>query len=162
MPTLTDEQRRQWAVDGYIHLQGALKQPDVALYSGLIDSIRHDAGWEPVPGLPFGHYARVERNATANDPESFMDRRDILGYAEPFRDLMDRPSVFDPILELMGPYIVLSMSQAIVRASTTEFSRLHPHGRRAGAPANSRDRDQQAAGRESALPPHRCRGNGLR
>ena len=24
MPTLTDEQRRQWAVDGYIHLKGAL------------------------------------------------------------------------------------------------------------------------------------------
>ena len=50
-----------------------------------------------------------------------MDRRDLLGYAQPFRDLIDRPNVFDPILELMGPNIVLSMSQAIVRASTTEF-----------------------------------------
>ena len=111
MPTLTDEQRRQWAVDGYIHLEGALAPQEVSLYCGLIDALRPQAGWEPVPGLPFGHYAWVERNATADDLESFMDRRDILGYAEPFRDLIDRPNVFDPILELMGPYIVLSMSQ---------------------------------------------------
>ena len=83
--------------------------------------MRHQAGWEPLPGLPFGHYGWVEHNATASDPDSFMDRRDLLGYAQPFRDLMDRPNIFDLILELMGPYIVLSMSQAIVRASTTEF-----------------------------------------
>ena len=121
MPTLTDEQRRQWAVDGYIHLEHALDPQEVSLYCGLIDSLRSQAGWEPVPGLPFGHYAWVERNATADDLDSFMDRRDLLGYAQPFRDLIDRPNVFDPILELMGPNIVLSMSQAIVRASTTEF-----------------------------------------
>ena len=121
MPTLTDEQRRQWAVDGFIHLKGALDPQEVSRYCGLIDSVRHQAGWEPLPGLPFGHYGWVEHNATASDPDSFMDRRDLLGYGQPFLDLMDRPNVFDPILELMDPYIVLSMSQAIVRASTTEF-----------------------------------------
>ncbi len=121
MATLTAEQRRRWAVDGYIHLQGALDPQEVALYSGLIDSIRHQPGWEPTPDVPRGHYAWVDRNPTADDPHSFMDRRDIMGYAQPFLDLMDRPNVFDRILELMGPYIVLSMTQAIVRAPTTEF-----------------------------------------
>ena len=146
MPTLTDEQHRQWAVDGFIHLKGALDPQEVSRYCGLIDSVRHQAGWEPLPGLPFGHYGWVEHNATASDPDSFMDRRDLLGYGQPFLDLMDRPNVFDPILELMDPYIVLSMSQAIVRASTTEFPRLYPHGRRAGTPADSRDGNQQSAG----------------
>jgi len=121
MATLTAEQRRQWAVDGYIHLQGALDPQEVALYSGLIDSMRHQPGWEPTPDVPRGHYDWVERNPTAADPDSFMDRRDIMGYAQPFLDLIDRPNVFDPILELMGPHIVLSMTQAIVRAPTTEF-----------------------------------------
>ena len=121
MPILTDEQRRQWAVDGYIHLKGALDPREVALYSGLIDSVRHVPGWEPTPDVPRGHYSWVERNPTADDPDSFMDRRDILGYAQPFLDIIDRPNVFNLILELMGPYIVLSMSQAIVRAPTTEF-----------------------------------------
>lgn len=118
MAIFTDEQRRQWAVDGYIHLKGALNPREVALYSDLIDTMRHHAGWEPLPpDVPRGHYGWVERNVTADDPESFMDRRDILGYGQPFLDLIDRPNVFDRILELMGPYIVLSMSQAIVRAS---------------------------------------------
>ncbi len=121
MPVLTDEERRQWAVDGYLHLKGVLAPAEVRQYCGLIDSIRHQPGWEPRPELPLGHYGWVERNPTADDPESFMDRRDLLGYGQPFLDLMDRPNVFKVILELLGPYIILSMSQAIVRASTTTF-----------------------------------------
>ena len=44
-----------------------------------------------------------------------MDRRDLLTYHQAFIDLIDRPRVFDLILDLMGPYIQFSMSQAIVR-----------------------------------------------
>jgi ectoine hydroxylase-related dioxygenase (phytanoyl-CoA dioxygenase family) len=50
-----------------------------------------------------------------------MDRRDLLTYHQAFIDLIDRPRVFDLILDLMGPYIQFSMSQAIVRASTETF-----------------------------------------
>ena len=162
MPTLTDEQRRQWAVDGYIHLKGALDPREVALYSGLIDSIRHVPGWEPTPDVPRGHYSWVECNPTADDPDSFMDRRDILGYGQPFLDIIGPPDVFDLILELMGPYIVLSMSQAIVRAPTTEFAGFTNTDGARGAPKNSGDGDQQAARDEGPVPAHRCRGNGLR
>ncbi len=118
MPILSEEQRRQWAVEGYLHLKGVLTSSEVELYCGLVESLRHQAGWEPRPGLPLGHYGWVDRNPTAEDPESFLDRRDLLGYGQPFLDLMDRPNVFGVILELLGPYIVLSMSQAIVRSSS--------------------------------------------
>ena len=42
-------------------------------------------------------------------------------YHQAFIDLIDRPPVFDLILDLMGPYIQFSMSQAIIRASTEMF-----------------------------------------
>ena len=38
-------------------------------------------------------------------------------------DLIDRPRVFDLILDLMGPYIQFSMSQAIIRASREAMER---------------------------------------
>jgi ectoine hydroxylase-related dioxygenase (phytanoyl-CoA dioxygenase family) len=55
------------------------------------------------------------------DLSGFMDRRDILPYDQAFVDLMDRPEVFDLIVDIMGPNILFSMSQAIVRPSTQEF-----------------------------------------
>ena len=50
-----------------------------------------------------------------------MDRRDLLPYHQAFIDLINHPAVFDLILDLMGPYIQFSMSQAIIRASTDMF-----------------------------------------
>ncbi len=121
MLKLTDEQRRQWAVDGYIQLPQVLSPEEVGVYNELIDAMRFQPGWEPRSDLPLGHYGWVDRNPTAENPDSFMDRRDILPYGQPFLDLVDRPNVFDLIVDIMGPNLVLSMSQAIVRASTSEF-----------------------------------------
>jgi ectoine hydroxylase-related dioxygenase (phytanoyl-CoA dioxygenase family) len=50
-----------------------------------------------------------------------MDRRHLLEYGEAFVDLIDRSPVFDLVVDIMGPYVLLSMSQAIVRASTAHF-----------------------------------------
>ena len=117
---LTAEQREQWAVDGYLQLEGALSPSEVDFFSKQIDRVRTQPGYEPAPGkLPRGHYAWVD-HADPN-PEAFMDRRDLLTYHQAFIDLIDRPRVFDLILDLMGPYIQFSMSQAIVRASTETF-----------------------------------------
>ncbi|MGK0169802.1 MAG: hypothetical protein ACI9W2_001525 [Gammaproteobacteria bacterium] len=49
--------------------------------------------------------------ALDQDLEGSMDRRDPLGYGKPFIDLVDRPHVFDPIVDIMGPYILHSMSR---------------------------------------------------
>ena len=117
---LTEAQREQWAVDGYLQLEGALSPAEVDFFSEQIDRVRRQPGYEPAPGrLPRGHYAWVD-HADPN-PEAFMDRRDLLTYHQAFIDLIDRPRVFDLILDLMGPYIQFSMSQAIVRASTETF-----------------------------------------
>ncbi len=120
--TLTEAQREQWAVDGYLQIEGALSSAEVDFFSGLLDdTVRTAPGYEPAPGtLPRGHYAWK-----LPDPnkDAFMDRRDLLPYHQAFIDLIDRPGIFDLILDLMGPYIQFSMSQAIVRASTPTAAR---------------------------------------
>ena len=122
MTTLTDEQRRQWRTDGYLELPGVLSPQEVEFFSAELDRIRALPGFEPVQreGLPIGHYEWLP-HADDLDPAGFMDRRDLLGYGEHFINLMDRPNVFDLIVDIMGPNITLSMTQAIVRASTDEF-----------------------------------------
>ena len=124
MHTLTTEQRRQWQTDGYLHLEGALTAEQVAFFSAEMDRIRGIPGWEPDPRqgktLPIGHYAWQE-HARDLDPGGFMDRRDLLPYHQAFMDLIDAGPVFDYIVDIMGPYILLSMTQAIVRPADPKF-----------------------------------------
>ncbi|MEK9904789.1 MAG: phytanoyl-CoA dioxygenase family protein [Rhodospirillales bacterium] len=121
MRTLTDDQQSRWAVDGYLHLQGVFDHEEVAHFSKAIDRVRTQPGWEPMSGmLPRGHYGWVDK-CVDQDLEGFMDRRDILPYDQAFIDLIDRPEIFDLVVDIMGPNILFSMSQAIVRPSTQQF-----------------------------------------
>ena len=62
MQRLTEEQRTQWAVDGYLCIEGALKPDEVEFFSSEIDRFRKLPGWEPLSGmLPRGHYGWVEK-----------------------------------------------------------------------------------------------------
>ena len=119
MKKLTEQQRSDWAINGFIRLEGALSADEVAFFGDQIDGMRAKPGWEP-SDLPIGHYGWVEKNESL-DPEAFMDRRDILPYHQAFIDMIDRPDVFDLIVDIMGPHILLSMSQAIVRAPNPKF-----------------------------------------
>ncbi len=121
MRMLTQDQRDRWAIDGYLHLPGVFDPDEVRAFSEQVDTLRGKPGWEPRPGeLPRGHYGWVEQTP-AQDTEGFMDRRDVLPYHKCFIDLIDRPEVFDLVVDIMGPDILFSMSQAIVRASTPDF-----------------------------------------
>ncbi len=119
MQKLTDLERAQWQVDGYLHLRGVLSPEQVALYSDEIDRIRTEPGYEP-SDLPRGHYGWLPHSADTA-VEGFMDRRELLKYGQSFIDLIDHQPVFDRIVDIMGPYLLLSMTQAIVRPSTTNF-----------------------------------------
>ncbi len=121
MRKLTEQQRVQWATDGYLHLEGVFDADEVAFFSDQIDAMRRVGGYEPISGmLPRGHYQWVAA-AQNPDPEAFMDRRHILPYHPAFYELIDRPEVFDLVVDIMGPYLSFSMSQAIVRGSGDGF-----------------------------------------
>ena len=119
MQTLSEQERTQWAVDGYLHLQGILDPEQVAHYSAELDRVRQLPGFEP-SDLPRGHYGWLP-HANDLDPDGFMDRRDLLGYGQSFVDLIDHQPVFDRLVDIMGSYLLLSMTQAIVRPSTSTF-----------------------------------------
>src|SRR3990167_9791125 len=91
--TLTEAQREQWAVDGYLQIEGALSPAEVDFFSTLLDdTVRTEPGYEPAPGaLPRGHYAW---KLPDQNKDAFMDRRDLLPYHQAFIDLIDRPAMF--------------------------------------------------------------------
>ena len=120
MQTLSDEQRREWDEDGYLTIEGVLDQDEVALFSSELDRIRMIPGWEP-SDVALGHYGMAD-HAASTRVDGFMDRRDLLNYGNHFIDLMDRPGIFDLIVDIMGPHLMLSMTQAIVRPSTDKFA----------------------------------------
>lgn len=122
MQSLTAEQRSQWTTEGYLKLKGVLSPDEVDFFVSEVDRIRQIPGFEPYreKGTPIGHYKWLP-HASDLDSDAFMDRRDLLPYGKHFVDLMDRPSVFDLITDIMGPYIMLSMTQAVVRPADPEF-----------------------------------------
>ncbi len=120
MDCLTEEHRNKWVIDGYLHLPQVLSPAEVDFFGNELDRIRQEPGWEPSPTGPRGHYAWLD-HAVDQDLEGFMDRRDLLPYHQAFIELMDRPPVFDMIVDIMGPYLLLSMTQAIVRPSSEKF-----------------------------------------
>ena len=122
MQTLTQEQRDQWETEGYLILRGALSKDEVAFFNEELDRVRAVPGYEPIRGdnMPIGHYGWLP-HAASLDSGGFMDRRDLLPYGKHFVELVDRPNVFDLVVDIMGPYITLSMSQAIVRAASDKF-----------------------------------------
>ena len=87
-----------------------------------MERIRGIPGFEPDrnPDLPIGHYKWMD-HAANNEPGGAMDRRDLLPYHQAFIDLIDTAPVFDYVTDLMGPNILLSMTQAISRPSTEKF-----------------------------------------
>ena len=124
METLDDEQRERWSTDGYLHLRGVLSPDEVTFFSDELDRVRLLPGYEPGQAQ-LGHYEWMETSKSV-DTEGFMDRRDLLNYGQHFIDLIDRPGLFDLLVDIMGPHIMLSMTQAIVRPSTDGFAGYTP------------------------------------
>ena len=102
----TEKQKSQWAIDGYVVMEGLLNPTEVAEITGHVDKLFDD------------YLARnpdVERKAG-------MDYRDALEVCEPLIDMIDHPRVFDVVLDLLGPYIQLSMAEVLVRHPNPDFA----------------------------------------
>ena len=121
MQKLTDQQWQDWHTAGFFRVANALSPVQVAQFSQKVDEVRMRPGYEPLSGmLPRGHYGWVD-HCEDTSTEGFMDRRDLLSYGQEFIDLIDHAPVFDLIVDIMGPNIAFSMSQAIVRPSNDGF-----------------------------------------
>ena len=103
---LTLEQEETWRINGYLHLPGLLAKTEVKELRLELD--------------------RLHRKYVLNNPDvdnaRGLDRRNLLPDHDVFMRLIDHPAVFDRIVELMGPYIQLSMAQGLVRPPNPKFS----------------------------------------
>ncbi len=102
---LTEEQRRQWAIDGYLVLKGVLSRPEIDRLIREVDQL---------------HRKHLLQNKDA-DRKKGIDRRNVMEDSDVFVGLIDHPATFGVVLDLMGPHIQLSMSEAIVRPPNPDF-----------------------------------------
>lgn len=102
MQTLVKEQRDHWESEGYLLLKQVLGPKEVALFSSEIDRLRCIAEFEPVrdKNLSIEHDGWLA-HANNLDDGTWMDRRGLFPFGKRFVNLMDRPYVFDLIVDIM-------------------------------------------------------------
>ena len=100
---LTDKQKQQWKEDGYLVLKGILSPEEIGNLTAVVDQMYEEHLQQPDV-----------------KPDAGLDRRNVMEEHEIFVDLMDHPVTFPIVLELMSPYIHLSMSEVIVRPTDPE------------------------------------------
>lgn len=95
---LTEEQIRNWKQDGYLHLKGLLTSDEVRVLTDVVDRLHTE------------HLNQPEAESHHD-----FDQRNVMEEDDIFVGMMDHPATFPIVLELMGPYIGLGMSEIIVR-----------------------------------------------
>ena len=100
---LTDKQKKQWKEDGYLVMKGILSPEEVENLTAVVDQMYEDHLQQPDV-----------------KPDAGLDRRNVMEDHDIFVDLMDHSATFPIVLELMSPYIHLSMSEVIVRPTDPE------------------------------------------
>ena len=103
--TLTPEQRRQWAIDGYVLLKSVFSKDEVRRMTRVVDRL-------------YRQHAPPDKKTGARKN---LDRRNALGDDDLFIELMDHPATFDLVLDILGPNIQVSMAEVVVRRPDPKF-----------------------------------------
>lgn len=102
---LTEEQQCQWAIDGYLVLPGVLSQTEVKRLIREVDRL----------------YRKYVTQSPNGDPKKGLDHRNAIEDSDVLLELIDRPAMFDLVLDLLGPYIQLSMAEVLVRPPNPDY-----------------------------------------
>ena len=116
---LTEEQTCHWKQNGYLLLKGLLSPDEVRNLTDVVDQMHAE------------HLKQPEA-----EPHADFDQRNVMEENDIFVDMMDHPTTFQVVLELMGPYIGLGMSEVIVRPKP-QGQRKAAHGRRSSDAADT-------------------------
>ena len=96
---LTDDMRRDWVKKGYIHLKGALTRDQVAGYLAATDEV-------------VAKYREIHPEARDQDAFNIIQ---TVEQSPDFDSLIDHPSTFGVIVDLMGPYLQIMGTVIYVR-----------------------------------------------
>ena len=121
---LTEEQKCQWKEDGYLVLKGVLSDEEIKNVTTVVDQMDEE------------HREQLHSEGVQNEsdvkPYTGLNKLNIIENSDIFVELMDHPVTFPVVLELLGPFIQLSMSQAMIRPPNPENKglahALHPDG----------------------------------
>jgi ectoine hydroxylase len=95
---LSPEQRQFFETNGYLIIEGALDGAQIARLTGIVDRLDE-----------------VERRETKLSPQAFMEIRNAIAREPALLELIDWPTAFPLVAELMGPDLQLNTSHVMVR-----------------------------------------------
>ena len=101
----SSEMQRQWAIDGYLLLDGVLKKNELKRISSVVDRL----------------YRTHAQPGTKTGNKKTLDRRNALDDDDVFVEFIDHPVTFDLVLDILGPNIQLSMAEVVVRPPDPRF-----------------------------------------
>ena len=95
---LTADQKDFFEENGYLIIPGALNSREIAHFTALVDAMD-----------------RRHRQAQELGPEPFVEIRNAIAKEHALLELIDWPSAFPLVVELMGPSLQLNTSHTMVR-----------------------------------------------
>ncbi len=111
--TISQAQRDQFARDGYLLFPGVLSPAEIERIVPAVDAI----------------YAREVMASDNPDPTRRMDRLGCLQDGQVFIDLIDHPSMFGVVLDILGPYIQFGLATVTVHPPNPVYTGfLHVDG----------------------------------
>jgi hypothetical protein len=113
LQAITQSQREQFGRDGYLLFPGVLSGAEIERILPEVDRI----------------YAREIMGSDNPDPTRRMDRLGCLTDGQVFIDLIDHPSMFGVVLDLLGPYIQFGLATVTVHPPNPVYTGfLHVDG----------------------------------
>ncbi len=113
LASITQSQRDQFYRDGYLLFPGVLSPADIGPIVAAVDRI----------------YERDVLGGPNPDPTRRLDALGVLHEDQAFIDLIDHPSMFGVVLDLLGPYIQFGLATATVHPPNPVFKGfLHVDG----------------------------------
>ena len=113
LSTITRLQREQFARDGYLLFPGVLSQSEIHRIVPAVDRL----------------YERDVLQRANPDPTRRLDALGVLHEDQVFINLVDHPSMFGVVLDILGPYIQLGLATATVHPPNPVFTGfLHVDG----------------------------------
>ena len=111
--TISQAQHDQFRRDGYLLFPGVLPQTEVDRLGAAVDRL----------------YQRIVMQSDKPDPTRRMDALGVLHEDQAFIDLIDHPSMFGVVLDVLGPYIQFGLATATYHPPNPRYTGfLHVDG----------------------------------
>ena len=101
---LSDEQRHQFTNDGYFVVEGALTSEEVDRFTHAVDTLFEQHAT---------HRGRISRGGSGEDRSGAQ--ANVVEKCDALLTLLDHRKTFPLVLDLLGPYITLGLSEATVK-----------------------------------------------